>query len=103
MNDMTVSAMRSGMERLLTFTVRTARGCSKISISRKLNLNNTNARTFLIPPPIEPELANTFDRKNIHNDTISGHWAKSALEKPLANPIDTKLKLTKRKASPRLW
>ena len=102
MNDMTVNAMRSEMERLLTFTVRTARGCSKINISRKLNLNNTNARTFLIPPPIEPELANTFDRKNIHSDTISGHWAKSALEKPLANPMDTKLKLTKRKASPRL-
>ena len=99
---MTVSAMRSGMERLLTFTVRMTR------VQQNQHFTQAEFKTIpthdnvLIPPPIEPELAKTFDRKNIHSDTISGHWAKSALEKPLANPMDTKLKLTKRKASPRL-
>ena len=56
----------------------------------------TNPRTFLIPPPIEPELASTFDRKNIHSEIINGHLAKSALENPLASPTETKLNAVKR-------
>ena len=97
-----VSAVRSGMLRLLIFTVRTACGCKSSTTSRRLNLNSTSARTFLMPPPIEPELAKRLERKNIHSEAKSGQVAKSVLAKPLAKPIDTKLKPTKRNASERL-
>ena len=87
-------AVRSEMERRLSFTVRTALGCSSRETSRRLNLASTSARAILIPPPIEPVLANTLDKKNIHRVTSSGQVAKSALAKPLARPMETKLKPT---------
>ena len=88
----TAIAVRSDTERLFSFTVRTALGCSSSDTSRRLNLASTRARAILMPPPIEPVLASTLERKNIHSVTRSGQRAKSALAKPLARPMEMKLK-----------
>ena len=79
-NANTVRAVRSGMFKSLILTILTALGCNSSVISRNINLTNTSKRIILMPPPVEPALANTFAKKNSHNDEAKGHAPKFSVE-----------------------